>query len=207
MQGSFVPDRQHRELRLLLVHRSRLIREKASTVNRVQKVMENCSLKRSAAVSDIRGTSAQTLMKETPDHGAPSPDRIRTMIAEKTVARHLKAAPEELSAALDGVISAPVRVRFRSLEHTTHCLETEINALTDQIRGMFSPKETAAVRLLQTIPGIGEDSAYTIVGIIGCGMRRFQTSEELCTWPGPAPGSNEGAGKRKSAEQQKGMRR
>lgn len=204
VQGSFIPDRTHRELRQLLVQRSKLTKDKAATVNRYQKIMEGCNLKLASVVADIRGKSAKVLMKEVLSNGTPSPERIRKLQEQKKVSRRLKATPEELSEALDGVISEVTKQLLASLERMISYIEAEIKALSSVILNMYSPREIAAVKLLQTIPGIGEDSAFVIVGIIGCDMSQFETSDKLCAWAGVAPGNNESAGKRKSSRTTKG---
>jgi transposase len=61
-----------------------------------------------------------------------------------------------------------------------------------------------AVRLLQTIPGVGERVAEVIVSEIGVDMTRFPSDKHLSSWAGMCPGNNESAGKRKSGKTTKG---
>jgi transposase len=61
-----------------------------------------------------------------------------------------------------------------------------------------------AVRLLQTIPGIGQRVAEVIVSEIGVDMRRFPAEAHLASWGGLCPGNNESAGKRRSGQTTKG---
>ena len=63
-----------------------------------------------------------------------------------------------------------------------------------------------AVKLLDTIPGIGETVAQIIVAEIGVDMERFPTANHLASWAGMCPGNNESAGKRKSGKTTKGSR-
>jgi transposase len=60
------------------------------------------------------------------------------------------------------------------------------------------------VRLLQTIPGVGEHVAEVIVSEIGTDMTRFPSDKHLSSWAGMCPGNNESAGKRKSGKTTKG---
>ena len=66
------------------------------------------------------------------------------------------------------------------------------------------PFVAEAVQLLDTIPGVGEATAETIVGEIGVDMSRFPTARHLASWAGMCPGNNESAGKRKSGKTTKG---
>ena len=63
-----------------------------------------------------------------------------------------------------------------------------------------------AVKLLDTIPGVGETVAQIIVGEIGVEMSRFPTDHHLASWAGRCPGNTESAGKRKSGKTSKGSR-
>jgi transposase len=61
-----------------------------------------------------------------------------------------------------------------------------------------------AVKLLQTIPGIGLRVAEVIISEIGVDMTRFPTDAHLASWTGVCPGNNESAGKRRSGQTTKG---
>jgi transposase len=63
-----------------------------------------------------------------------------------------------------------------------------------------------AINLLDTIPGIAETIAQTIVSEIGVDMQQFPTANHLASWAGMCPGNNESAGKRKSGKTTKGSR-
>ena len=61
-----------------------------------------------------------------------------------------------------------------------------------------------AVKLLQTIPGIGLRVAEVIISEIGVDMKRFPTDAHLASWAGVCPGNNESAGKRRTGQTTKG---
>ncbi len=61
-----------------------------------------------------------------------------------------------------------------------------------------------AVRLLRTIPGIGDLAARVIVAEIGTDMRRFPTAGHLISWAGLCPRNDESAGKRRSTRLRQG---
>ncbi len=50
--------------------------------------------------------------------------------------------------------------------------------------------------LLQTIPGVKEQGAASILAEIGTDMERFPTEDHLSSWAGMSPGNNESAGKK-----------
>src|SRR5437660_12070951 len=57
LTGSFIPPRPRRELRDLTRHRTQLVEEKARTVNRIHKVLEDANIKLASVASDILGVS------------------------------------------------------------------------------------------------------------------------------------------------------
>ena len=52
--------------------------------------------------------------------------------------------------------------------------------------------------LLQTIPGVKEQGAASIIAEIGTDMDRFPSEGHLSSWAGMSPGNNESAGKKKA---------
>jgi transposase len=56
------------------------------------------------------------------------------------------------------------------------------------------------IELLQTIPGVGRDSAIGIVAEIGVEMEQFPSELHLASWAGMSPGNNETGGKKKVDE-------
>jgi transposase len=82
-------------------------------------------------------------------------------------------------------------------------LDETIQRFNEQIEDYCRPFEEAVV-LLDTIPGVGRETAEIIVSEIGIEMSRFPTAEHLASWAGVAPGNHESAGKRFSGQTTKG---
>ncbi len=162
IQPSFIPDRKHRELRAIIVQRSKYIRERSAEKNRVQKILAASNTQLSNVVADVYGKSAQVLLREVLENGTPSPERIRKLLEQKKVSRRLRATPEELSAALDGVISEDTKFELRHIEAHIQFLDRQIAEYTQKIRSMLDDHEMAGVKLLTSVTGIGEDSALTL---------------------------------------------
>src|SRR3954451_2655650 len=57
VRGSFVPDREQRELRELTRYRTSLVEERTAAVNRLQKVLEGANVKLASVASDVTGVS------------------------------------------------------------------------------------------------------------------------------------------------------
>jgi len=63
LAGSFVPDREQRELREVTRYRTALLRERAATANRLQKTLEAANLKLASVVTDITGKSSRAMLR------------------------------------------------------------------------------------------------------------------------------------------------
>jgi len=63
LKASFIPPAPVRELRDLTRYRTSLIRERARTANRLQKVLEDANIKLAGVVTDIQGASAWAMLQ------------------------------------------------------------------------------------------------------------------------------------------------
>jgi transposase len=63
LRGSFVPNREQRELRELTRYRTTLLRERAAEANRLQKTLEAANLKLASVVTDITGKSGRAMLR------------------------------------------------------------------------------------------------------------------------------------------------
>lgn len=76
----------------------------------------------------------------------------------------------------------------------------KMDALMDQYLDDYH----AAIEKLDEIPGVGRQSAETILAEIGLDMSRFPTEKHFASWAGLAPGNNESSKKCKSGRTTKG---
>ena len=58
--------------------------------------------------------------------------------------------------------------------------------------------------MLDTIPGVGQQTAAVLVAEMGADLSRFPTARPLAAWAGLAPGNHESAGKRRTGRTRKG---
>ena len=63
LKGSFVPNREQRELRELTRYRTSLIEERSAEVNRLQKVLEGANIKLASVATDITGVSGRQILR------------------------------------------------------------------------------------------------------------------------------------------------
>lgn len=197
LKGSFIPNREQRELRELVRYRRSLIQERAREINRLQKVLEGCNIKLSSVATDIMGTSSRNMLEELV-RGNNDPEAL----AELAQGR-LKQKREQLIKSLRGLMGPHQRLMLETQLRHIDFLSDEISKLDEEISSRISPFEESLL-LIQTIPGLGRRSAEEIVAEIGVNMDQFPTAAHLSSWAGMAPGIKESAGKRKPSPTTKG---
>lgn len=222
LKASFIPPKPQRVLRELTRYRTTLVRERARLVNRVEKLLESTNIKLSSVVTDVMGVSAKAMLTELAA-GATDPQAL----AELAKGR-LRKKMTVLQAALTGTVAEHQRfILAQQLGHIDF-LDEQIEALSQEIsrhlEGMgrpgadgdeaTGPSETetdpplswsAAVELLDTIPGIDQRVAEIILAEIGLDMGQFPTADDLASWAGFAPGNHQSGGKRYSGRTTKGI--
>ncbi len=199
LRGSFVPDRELRELRELTRYRRSLIEERSREVNRIQKLLEGANIKLSSVATDITGVSGRAML-EAMVSGVEDTNALAEMA--RGALRRKKASLEE---ALQGLMGPHQRTVLRiQLDHLDF-LDQKIAQLDGDIDRRMGHMEEA-VRRLDTMPGVDRRNAQDILVETGTDMGVFPSGAHLASWTGLCPGNNESAGKRKSGRTRKGNR-
>jgi len=199
LKASFIPPAPVRQLRDLTRYRTSLIRERARTANRLQKVLEDANIKLAGVATDIQGLSAWAMLQAIVE-GNTEPEAL----AELAKGR-LRKKREQLVAALSGRVQP--HHRFLIAEHLSQIeyLEESIERINTEVAERLRPFELAVQRL-DSIPGISRQIAEVLLAEIGWDMSRFPTDKHLASWAGMCPGNNESAGKRRNGKTRKGSR-
>lgn len=197
LRPSFVPPPAQRALRELTRERINFVRQRATLINRYQKVLEATNLKLGDVVSDVMGRSAR--------------DMMRALLAGETDSAKLAALARgtlrnkqpQLKAALRGQIQPQQRFILREILGQIDNLEQLIKRFDEQIEAQIGSDEQL-LELLDTIPGVGRETAELLLAEIGTDMSRFPTAGHLAAWAGLAPGQNESAGRRRRGKLREG---
>jgi transposase len=199
LKASFVPPEPIRALRDLTRQRTQLIGERSAAANRIQKVLEDANIKLAGVATDVLGASGRDML-EALIAGEADPEALADLARKR-----LRAKIPELRRALQGRVTEHHRFLLRMhLDHIAH-LEGLIGRLGARVEESMAPFAEAAERL-QTIPGISQRAAETVVAEVGTNMDQFPSADHLASWAGMCPGNNESAGKRRSGKTTKGNR-
>jgi transposase len=192
---SFIPPRPLRELRDLTRRRKRLLGNATAEKNRVQKVLEDANVKLGNVLSDLFGVSGP-LMLESLLNGEARPEEMAQFAKRKA-----KRKIPEIIQALEGHRMSDhhrqmIRYSLKHLEFLEEQIEEIDRAVASKIIESGYEKEW---QLLQTLPGVKDRSAASMLAETGADMQQFPTAKDLSSWAGVCPGNNRSAGKNKSS--------
>jgi transposase len=234
LRASFIPPLPQRDLRDLTRQRTNLVQDRATVVNRLQKVLEWANLKLSSVATDVTGVSARAMLA-----GIIEGEEDAAVLAELA-----KGRMRNKRVALEQALTGRVRNHHRYLlaQHLVHLdfLDEQIGDLEQQIASMIAHDPPTAgpppggvgemlaaeavgdgadagdagsalswadaVELLDTITGVGQTAAEQMVAEIGTDMDRFASAGHLASWAKVCPGNHESAGKRRSGKTGQGNR-
>jgi len=199
LKASFIPPAPVRELRDLTRFRTSLIRERARTANRLQKVLEDANIKLAGVVTDIQGVSAWAML-EAIVAGTTDPEALADLAKGL-----LRKKREQLVAALSGRVKPHHRFLIAEQLSQIEYLEEAIQRIGTEVAERLRPFESK-IKQLDSIPGISQQIAEVLLAEMGWDMSRFPSDKSLASWAGMCPGNNESAGKRRNGKTRKGSR-
>jgi transposase len=194
VKGSFIPPKDIRELRDLTRYKRKLVQAISAEKSRIQKVLEDANIKLSSVVSDTFGVSGSHIV-EALIHGGLSIEEMCKLLKGK-----LKKKKAEVKEALVGnfqehhkfMIKASLK-HIKSLERIITEIDSKAKKNLENYREEYE--------LLQTIPGVKEHGAASLIAELGADMDIFPTEKHISSWAGVSPGNNESAGKKKLVKQ------
>jgi transposase len=224
VRGSFIPPLPQRDLRDLTRQRTQLVQERAAVVNRLQKVLEWANLKLAAVVTDVTGVSSRKMLSaiasgtqevETLVELAKGSLRRKRAELEQAltgqirphhrflIANHLTHLDflEEQIAVFDDQIASHIAQSVPTAPSEPKTPPSSI-ATSDPTSNLGADNPPLswekAITLLDTIPGVGQQTAELLLAEIGSDMSRFKSDGHLAKWAKLCPGNNESGGKRYS---------
>ena len=193
---SHVPPKVFREMRSMNRHRRKLVSQRSSVRNRVQKVIDRSGIRIGGILSDVFGMNGRRIL-EGLVNGVASEEIIASLSS------HVSGKIPDLKNALGAELSSSDCFILQDLLWEHDSIEERIKKLDHEISKGLSQWEKK-LELLQTIPGINQGSACAILTEIGPHLGVFPSAKHLASWSGLCSGNNESAGKRRSSRSRMG---
>jgi hypothetical protein len=185
LKARFIPPRHIRDLRELTRYRQSVLRDQSAVANRLQKVIESGNIKLGQVASDALGVSGRAMLR-----ALAAGETDATAMAD-LARKSLRRKKPALVCALEGRLTDTQRwvlgellARYDELEAALARVEAHIRQAIEESPDPFVAE---AVGVLDTIPGVGEQVAQTIVAEIGVEMARFPSAGHLASWAGCVP--------------------
>lgn len=213
LRGSFLPPDDIRRVRDLTRYQTKLTEERSREKQRLLKVLEAAGIKLDVVASDTFGVSGRSML-DALVAGERDPVVLAGLARGK-----LRNRTDDLRLALTGRFTVHhgqmIGFHLARLEHLDQTIEqvkekighcgtpgSGRRAATDPA-GLIAPF-AEQIRLLSSIPGVGERVATVIISEIGVDMSRFPSAKHLAAWCGLAPGNNESGGRRRRSRHRNG---
>jgi transposase len=190
VQGSMVPPAPIRKLRDLTRARTGLVQQRSAEYQRLEKLLEDAGIKLTSVASGLTLVSSRAML-EALIAGERDPAVLAEMAKAKLRVK-IPALREALVGRFDEHHAFLAQMRLDLIDHHS----AAIAELTQRIEVAIEPFQ-AFRDLMCTIPGVSTVIADVIVAETGADITVFPSAQQLCSWAGVAPGSNESAGRHK----------
>lgn len=189
LKASFIPPAPIRDLRELTRYRATLVQRHAAEINRLHKILESANIKLGAVISKLLGVSGRAMLDAIVG-GEQDPLRLAELARGP-----MRGKMRQLRRALAGRIKPHHVLLIEEILTQIDGIEASITRLDEEIARQLASDEEA-MALLQTIPGVKQVAAATILAEIGTDMSRFPSAKHLAAWAGVCPGNRQSGGKR-----------
>jgi transposase len=198
VRASFVPPPEIRRLRDLTRLRKAQSNERARTIQRLEKVLQDAGIKLSSVASTTYSKSARAML-EALLCGVTDPEQL----AELSKARMRNKIPQLREALASRFTIEHHGVMVAQLLAHIDTLDTALQNLSERIELALAP-HAQIVELLCTIPGVQAHAAQVLIAECGLDMTVFPTAGHFASWAGACPGHHESAGRRRSGRTRPG---
>jgi transposase len=200
VRPSFVPPPEIRRLRDLTRLRKAQINERARSIQRLEKVLQDAGIKLTSVASQTYSKSARAMLEALLD-GVSDPEQLAELAQSRMRAKIpqlREALASRFTVEHHGVLVAQLLAHIDTLD-------AAVQNLHERIDLVLAPHQHI-VELLCTIPGVQTHAAQVLIAECGLDMTVFPTVRHFASWAGACPGHHESAGRRRSGQTRPGPR-
>ena len=194
VSGSFVPPEDIQQLRQYDRRIFDLDEEIVRKLSKLDAVMQRCNIRLSNYVSNVDCKSYKDVVRKISE-GVTDPEVLIDEIHGRIIKHHGR---ETILASLTGIISQAEIDVLRQLREELDLAEEHKQECLERMLKICQEKYPDELRRLQTIPGVKERTATSLIAEIGTDMSKFETANHLAAWSGLRPRNDESNKKFKS---------
>lgn len=194
IRGSYVPDETIQQLRQYNRRIFDINKQMVYLQNKMDASLQRCNIRISNYVSTIDSKSYREVITRISE-GVTDPEELVKEIHGRTINR---CGRDTIVAALDGVVRQADIDMLRQYKEELDMLRNHKADCLLKMRAICQEHYKKELALLQTIPGVKEQSAMQIIAEVGVDLATFITAAMLVGWAGLKPRNDESNGKFKS---------
>ena len=194
ISSSFVPPEDIQQLRQYDRRIFDLDEEIVRKLSKLDAVMQRCNIRLSNYVSNVDCKSYKDVVRKISE-GVTDPEILIEVIHGRIIKHHGR---ETILASLTGVVSQAEVDVLRQLREELDLAEEHKQECLERMLDICKEKYPDELRRLQTIPGVSERTATSLIAEIGTDMSKFETANHLAAWSGLRPRNDESNRKFKS---------
>lgn len=191
IRGSFVPAPLVQRMRQYNRRIFDLNKEKVYKLTKLDAVLQRCNIRISNYVSSTDSKSYKEVVRLLSE-GVTDAILLADTIHGRTVNRVGK---DVIIASLTGVVSEVDIDLIRQYREEIELDDRHLQECQEKLTAICKKEFPKEFENLQTIPGVKERSATSILSEIGADMKMFITASALVSWCGLKPRNDESAGK------------
>lgn len=194
ISSSFVPPEDIQQLRQYDRRIFDLDEEIVRKLSKLDAVMQRCNIRLGNYVSNVDCKSYKDVVRKISE-GVTDPEILIEEIHGRIIKHHGR---ETILASLTGVVSQAEIDVLRQLREELDLAEEHKQECLERMLEICQEKYPDELRRLQTIPGVRERTATSLIAEIGRDMSKFETANHLAAWSGLRPRNDESNRKFKS---------
>ena len=192
--GSFVPPEDIQQLRQYDRRIFDLDEEIVRKLSKLDAVLQRCNIRLSNYVSNVDCKSYKKVVALLAS-GVTDPEVLVAQVHGRIINRHGR---DTIKASLTGIVSEAEKDAMRQLAEEIEMAERHKRECQERMTAKCEELFPDELRRLQTIPGIKERAATSLIAEIGTDMDKFPTANHLASWSGLKPRNDESNRKVKS---------
>ena len=194
IRGSFVPPEIIQQLRQYDRRIFDLNEEIVRKLSKLDAVLQRCNIRLSNYVSNVDSKSYKAVVRAF-SQGITAPEELVKLIHGRIINHH---GIDAITASLKGVVSLAEIDMISQLRDELDMAEAHKEKCQARMLEICEREFPEELKRLQTIPGIKERSATSLIAEIGTDMNKFETANHLASWSGLKPRNDESNKKIKS---------